>query len=241
MRLLIVQFSAGSYSCVHFSGLLDVQVTLSADMVTSRQNKGHSFGDHLISESVSVTPSSVIEASIVLCSVSLWLVWVNIQSACALNIRYLSWVQIFSPAPCSRTSEDVWMGGYGLVSSSSGWDPVAGSCKHSTEPSTSIKGGEFLECLLMVDAAPWSFVDRCLLHNITWTERWHVNIAGIVCRRNALRLLGASDMKAAFNTYIFFVSFKRGLMVVLVSTHSWRLGFCNCWRWQILSSSLMIG
>jgi hypothetical protein len=37
----------------------------------SRQTEGHSFGDHLISESVSVTPSSVIEASVVLCSVSL--------------------------------------------------------------------------------------------------------------------------------------------------------------------------
>jgi hypothetical protein len=37
----------------------------------SRQTEGQSFGDHLISESVGVTPSSVIEASIVLCSVSL--------------------------------------------------------------------------------------------------------------------------------------------------------------------------
>jgi hypothetical protein len=36
----------------------------------SRQIEGHSFGDHLISEFVSVTPWSVIEASIVLCSVS---------------------------------------------------------------------------------------------------------------------------------------------------------------------------
>jgi hypothetical protein len=36
----------------------------------SWQTEGHSFGDHLISESVSVTPSSVIEVSIVLCSVS---------------------------------------------------------------------------------------------------------------------------------------------------------------------------
>jgi hypothetical protein len=37
----------------------------------SRQTEGHSFGDHLNSDSVSVTPSSVIEASIVLFSVSL--------------------------------------------------------------------------------------------------------------------------------------------------------------------------
>jgi hypothetical protein len=51
----------------------------------SRQTEGHSFGDHLISESVSATPSSVIEASVVLCSVCLWLLWVNVQSACTLN------------------------------------------------------------------------------------------------------------------------------------------------------------
>jgi hypothetical protein len=37
----------------------------------SRQTEGHAFGDHLISESVGVTLSSVIEASIMLCSVSL--------------------------------------------------------------------------------------------------------------------------------------------------------------------------
>jgi hypothetical protein len=36
----------------------------------SRQTEGHSFGDHLICESVSVKPSSVTVASIVLCSVS---------------------------------------------------------------------------------------------------------------------------------------------------------------------------
>jgi hypothetical protein len=53
---------------VHFAGLLDVQNILSADTGISRQTEGHSFGNHLI------TPSSVIEASIVLCSVSLWLV-----------------------------------------------------------------------------------------------------------------------------------------------------------------------
>jgi hypothetical protein len=40
------------------------------DTGISWQTEGHSFGDHLSSESVSVTPSSVIEASIVLCSVS---------------------------------------------------------------------------------------------------------------------------------------------------------------------------
>jgi hypothetical protein len=47
-----------------------MQNILSAGTVIYRQTEGHLFGDHLISESVSVTPSSVIEASIVLCSVS---------------------------------------------------------------------------------------------------------------------------------------------------------------------------
>jgi hypothetical protein len=60
----------------------------SADTGITRQTEGHSFGDHLISQSVSVTQSSLIEVSIVLCSVSLWLVWVNVQSACSLNTRY---------------------------------------------------------------------------------------------------------------------------------------------------------
>jgi hypothetical protein len=35
----------------------------------SRQNEGHSFGDHLSGESVSVTPSSMVEDSIVLCKI----------------------------------------------------------------------------------------------------------------------------------------------------------------------------
>jgi hypothetical protein len=52
---------------VHCAGLLDVQNILSADSGISRQQTGLSFGDHLIS----VTPSGVIEASVVLCSVSL--------------------------------------------------------------------------------------------------------------------------------------------------------------------------
>jgi hypothetical protein len=39
---------------------------------------------YLISESVSVIPPSVIEASILRCSI-----WVNVQSACALNTRYI--------------------------------------------------------------------------------------------------------------------------------------------------------
>jgi hypothetical protein len=52
-------------------GLLDVQNILSADTGIYQQTEDHSFDDHLISGSVSVTPSSVIEASVVLCSVSL--------------------------------------------------------------------------------------------------------------------------------------------------------------------------
>jgi hypothetical protein len=56
---------------VHSAGLLDVQNILSSDTGICRQAEGHSFGDHLISESVSVTSSSVIEASSVLCSASL--------------------------------------------------------------------------------------------------------------------------------------------------------------------------
>jgi hypothetical protein len=74
--------------CVHCAGLLDVRNILSADTGISRKTEGHSFGDHLSSESVRVTPSCVIEASIVHCSVLLWLMWVNVQSACALNTRY---------------------------------------------------------------------------------------------------------------------------------------------------------
>jgi hypothetical protein len=59
---------------VHFAGLLDVQNILLTDTFISRQTKGYSFGDHPISGSVSVTPSSVTEDSTVLCSESLRLV-----------------------------------------------------------------------------------------------------------------------------------------------------------------------
>jgi hypothetical protein len=52
---------------VHFAGLLDVKNILSADSGISWQTEGHSFGDDLISGSVNVTPSSVIE--LLLCSV----------------------------------------------------------------------------------------------------------------------------------------------------------------------------
>jgi hypothetical protein len=58
-----------------------------------RQTEGHSFGDNLFSGSVRVMTWSVIEAHIVLCSVSLWFEWVNVQSACALNTRYIYYGQ----------------------------------------------------------------------------------------------------------------------------------------------------
>jgi hypothetical protein len=67
--LCVVQEEEFSITCVHRAGLLDVQNILSADTCISQQTEGHSFGDHLISESVRVTPLSVIEASIVLCRV----------------------------------------------------------------------------------------------------------------------------------------------------------------------------
>jgi hypothetical protein len=79
---------------VHCAGLLDVHDILSADTGISRQTQDHSFGDHLSSESVSVTPSSVIEASIVLCSVPLWLVWVKVRSGYTLNTLYVRKLEI---------------------------------------------------------------------------------------------------------------------------------------------------
>jgi hypothetical protein len=61
----------GELQDVHFAVSLDVQNILSADTGISRQTEDNSFGDHVSSELVRVTPSSVIEASIVLCSVPL--------------------------------------------------------------------------------------------------------------------------------------------------------------------------
>jgi hypothetical protein len=56
--------------------------------------------------------SSGIEASIVLCSVSLWLSWVGIQSACALNTLYIRYVwyflhfcdELWRPTHCALTA-----------------------------------------------------------------------------------------------------------------------------------------
>jgi hypothetical protein len=75
---LSVRFWCTHIQNVHFAGLLNVQNILSADTGISRQTEG----DHLISGSVSVTPSCVIETSTVLCSVSLWLVW----SQCPISL-----------------------------------------------------------------------------------------------------------------------------------------------------------
>jgi hypothetical protein len=55
---------------VHCAGLLDEHL-IGRHCCISRQTEGHSFGDRLSSESVSVMPSNMIEASIVQCSVSL--------------------------------------------------------------------------------------------------------------------------------------------------------------------------
>jgi hypothetical protein len=71
MNLTLFILARHTTNYVHVADLLDIQNMLSADNGIPQQTEGHSFGDHLISGSVSVTPSSVIEASIVLCSVSL--------------------------------------------------------------------------------------------------------------------------------------------------------------------------
>jgi hypothetical protein len=55
---------------VYFAGLLDAQNNLLVDTGISRQTEGRSFGGHLSSESVRVTPSGVIEAFVVLFSLS---------------------------------------------------------------------------------------------------------------------------------------------------------------------------
>jgi hypothetical protein len=75
--------------CRVFSpGLLDVWTSYRQTLASPRKLKViHSVITW--SMSVSVMPLSVTEASIVLCSVSLWLMWVNVQSACDLNTRYL--------------------------------------------------------------------------------------------------------------------------------------------------------
>jgi hypothetical protein len=62
--------------------LLEVQTILSADTGISRQTEGHSFGDHLSIESVHVTPSSMIEASTVLCYV-----FITRVSQCPIRLR----------------------------------------------------------------------------------------------------------------------------------------------------------
>jgi hypothetical protein len=86
------------YRVFIFSGLLDVQNILLADTVVSpcKLKVIYPVITWSVSESVSVTPLSVIDASIVLCSVSLWLVWVNVQSAYKLNTLYMQQVYLVS-------------------------------------------------------------------------------------------------------------------------------------------------
>jgi hypothetical protein len=77
--------------CVQRSGLLDVQNILSVDTRVPRQTEGHSFGIHLISESVRVTPSCDIEASIVLfmTRVSEWPISLRSQHPMGLHLNYV--------------------------------------------------------------------------------------------------------------------------------------------------------
>jgi hypothetical protein len=67
--VLAINRHQSKWYCVHCAGLLDVQNISSADTGISQQTEGHPFLDHLISETVIFTPSNVIEASNVLCSV----------------------------------------------------------------------------------------------------------------------------------------------------------------------------
>jgi hypothetical protein len=66
---------------VHCARLLHVQNILSADTGISRQTEGHSFDDHLISGSVSVTPSSVTKACALFC------VFMSRVSQCPISLR----------------------------------------------------------------------------------------------------------------------------------------------------------
>jgi len=52
------------------------------------------------------------------------------------------------------------LGRCGLDSSGSGYGPVAGSCEHDNQPSGSIKGREFLDCVTI------SFSRWTLLHGV---------------------------------------------------------------------------
>jgi hypothetical protein len=55
---------------IGWSGIDYIDLAQDRDTGISWQTEDRSFGDHLSSESVSVTSSSVMQASIVLCSVS---------------------------------------------------------------------------------------------------------------------------------------------------------------------------
>jgi hypothetical protein len=84
------EMSIEPYSCVysvHCTGLLDIQNILSVDTVVypGKLKVIHSVITWSVSQSVLRH-----RTSIVLCSVSAWLVCSNVQSACAQNIRYFS-------------------------------------------------------------------------------------------------------------------------------------------------------
>jgi hypothetical protein len=64
------------------------------------QTEGHLFDDHLISESVSVTPWSVIEASAVLCSVFMTRV-----SQCPISLRSQHPVSVYLLVGTKRSHE----------------------------------------------------------------------------------------------------------------------------------------
>jgi hypothetical protein len=81
MLILAYRSLSNDIRDVHYADLLDVH-NMSADTGISRQTEGHSFGDHLISGSVSVTSSSVIEASVVLSCVFMTRV-----SQCPISLR----------------------------------------------------------------------------------------------------------------------------------------------------------
>jgi hypothetical protein len=59
------------------------------------------------------------------------------------------------------------VGRCGLDASGSGQGTVLRSCEHGNEPSSSIKGGEFIDSLsacqlLKNDSAPWSLYTTCV-------------------------------------------------------------------------------
>jgi hypothetical protein len=81
-----------------------------------------------------------------------------------------------------------------LDSNGSGQDPVAGSCEHGSEPSSSIKSRNFLTNLsdyqlLKEDSAPWSSqcdVNTWGLCNLEWCKKWSWMVNGCGFERGRL-------------------------------------------------------